>query len=317
MSLWDARNKYPYQLCVPDSSVGITGDGKYVFGGPSIGWFSSTSEHLLRPSEPLPSCLATFSGIQASDDGRRTFAVTFGPGVQGLELTVATGPEDSAAAKPVAQTGLKMDAFDDMVVDPAVSRIFASPGLVGSDISVLDLSGKVVGQIPQMWGASEMALSADGKTLYAALSYADAIASINAATLKVNWLHPTGQQGFDSAVAIAGGRLWAYAATAADGGAQLASTDPNNPKAPWVAAAGYTQDLDRYEFTDNLLAPTAESNQLLVVGQSDAVLPNYGTVLYNIGGASNYQPDDRGHQPVARQLRRLQRRPPAHLRVEP
>jgi hypothetical protein len=105
--------------------------------------------------------------------------------------------------------------------------------------------------------------------------------------LKVNWLHPTGQQGFDSAVAIAGGRLWAYAATAADGGAQLASTDPNNPKAPWVAAPGYTQDLDRYEFTDNLLAPTAGSNQLLVIGQSDAVEPDDGTVLYNIGGAGH------------------------------
>ncbi len=261
----------------PATGAAITADGRYVVGGFSVGWFKSTSSHLLRPAQVLPGCLAAYGGIQASDDGRRTFAISLGAGGNGLVLNIATGPEDPAAAPATPRTGLALDHADYMLVDAALSRIFVSPGTPGSEISVLNLSGKLIGQIPQMWGASQMALSSDGKTLYAALHLADAIASIDASTLKVNWLHPTGSND-TQAVVIAAGRLWSYAAVPSTAPPELASTDLKNPSAPWVVASGYTQGFQ----SNQLLSPSTTADSLLVVGNPQDSGATMSTTLYRI-----------------------------------
>ncbi|MGW3262815.1 YncE family protein [Streptomyces sp. NPDC001056] len=132
-----------------------------------------------------------------------------------------TGPAawaDSTAALPLSH-------YAHMLVDAAHQHIFFSQGAGSTGIVVTDLSGTPVTTIENEPGATGLALSADGTTLYAALADGDALAAIDTATLTESTRYPTGTGSAPASVAVAGGRVW-YGYTAGGGGA-IGSVDPS------------------------------------------------------------------------------------------
>src|SRR4051812_21813845 len=79
-----------------------------------------------------------------------------------------------------------------MAVDAAHQHIFFSQGNGSTGILVTDLSGTPITTIADEPGATGLALSADGGTLYAALADGDVIAAIDTATLTESARYPTG-----------------------------------------------------------------------------------------------------------------------------
>lgn len=139
----------------------------------------------------------------------------------GLTGPVAWADGDDAAALPLSH-------YAHMVVDGAHQHLFFSQGTGTTGIVVTDLSGNPVTTIDGEQGADGLALSADGKTLYAALTDGDAIAAIDTATLTETGRFGTGTASAPVSVAQAGGKVW-YSYTADDGKGTVGSLDPPPP----------------------------------------------------------------------------------------
>ncbi|HWG22746.1 hypothetical protein [Actinospica sp.] len=146
---------------------------------------------------------------------RRAFAlvVTFvacSAGVFG-----AAGAAHAATAQPntVLSTVLPFSNVADTIVDTKTGYIFVSGD--STYVEVLSLSGRVLGQITNQQGASGMALSADGGTLYVADTGGDSISVINASTLAQVTSYSTPNLS-PAHVALAGGELWFTTASTLD-----------------------------------------------------------------------------------------------------
>jgi sugar lactone lactonase YvrE len=137
----------------------------------------------------------------------------------GLTGPAAWADGGSAAALPLSH-------YAHMVVDGAHQHLFFSQGAGTTGIVVTDLSGNPVTTIDGEQGADGLALSADGKTLYAALTDGDAIAAIDTATLAETGRFGTGTASAPVSVAQAGGKVW-YSYTADDGKGTVGSLDPS------------------------------------------------------------------------------------------
>ncbi|WP_327122092.1 hypothetical protein OG206_32185 [Streptomyces sp. NBC_01341] len=137
----------------------------------------------------------------------------------GLTGPVAWADADNTAALPLSH-------YAHMVVDGAHQHLFFSQGAGTTGIVVTDLSGKPVTTIDGEQGADGLALSVDGRTLYAALTDGDAIAAIDTATLTETGRVGTGTASTPVSVAVAGGKVW-YSYTADDGKGTVGSVDPS------------------------------------------------------------------------------------------
>ncbi|PKT68853.1 hypothetical protein CW362_32710 [Streptomyces populi] len=135
-----------------------------------------------------------------------------------------TGP--AAWADGGTTAALPLSHYAHMAVDGAHQHLFFSQGSGTTGIVVTDLSGNPVTTIDGEQGADGLALSADGKTLYAALTDGDAIAAIDTATLTETGRVDTGTGSAPVSVATAGGKLW-YGYTADDGKGTVGSMDPS------------------------------------------------------------------------------------------
>ncbi|WP_330289626.1 hypothetical protein [Streptomyces sp. NBC_00576] len=139
-------------------------------------------------------------------------------GLTGLTGSVAWA--DSTAALPLSQ-------YAHMLVDTAHQHIFFSQGTGSTGIVVTDLSGTPVTTITDEQGATGLALSPDGGTLYAALKDGDALAAIDTTTLAESTRIPTGTGSAPVSVAVAGGKVWyGYTDPASDGKGAIGSVDP-------------------------------------------------------------------------------------------
>lgn len=139
-------------------------------------------------------------------------------GVSGLAGSAAWA--DSTAALPLSQ-------YAHMVVDTAHRHIFFSQGAGSTAIVVTDLSGTPVTTIADEQGATGLALSPDGTTLYAALKDGDALSAIDTTTLTETTRIPTGTGSAPVSVAVAGGKVWyGYTDPTADGRGAIGSVDP-------------------------------------------------------------------------------------------
>ncbi|WP_405727414.1 hypothetical protein OG607_24635 [Streptomyces sp. NBC_01537] len=107
--------------------------------------------------------------------------------------------------------------FADMVVDAAHGHVFISGGSGSDSLLVTDLDGNTVATIPSEPGATSLALSGDGGTLYAALTDGDAISVIDTGTLKETARDDTGSGTHPASLAVAGGRVWFGYGTAGAG----------------------------------------------------------------------------------------------------
>jgi YVTN family beta-propeller protein len=127
----------------------------------------------------------------------------------------AAGAAHAATAQPntVLSTVLPFSNVADTIVDTETGYIFVSGN--STYVEVLSLSGRVVGQISNQQGASGMAMSADGSTLYIADTGSDSISVINASTLAQVTSYSTPNLSPEY-VAQAGGELWFTTASTLD-----------------------------------------------------------------------------------------------------
>ncbi|MGW0208921.1 hypothetical protein ACWDZ8_24990 [Streptomyces sp. NPDC003233] len=140
-------------------------------------------------------------------------------------LTTVTVGLTGSAAWADSTAALPLSHYSHMLVDAAHQHIFFSQGAGSTGILVTDLSGTPVTTIENEPGATGLALSADGTTLYAALSDGDAVAAIDTGELTESARYSTGTGSAPASVAVAGGRVWyGYAA---DGKGAIGSVDPS------------------------------------------------------------------------------------------
>jgi hypothetical protein len=158
-------------------------------------------------------------------------------------LTTATVGLTDAAAWADSTAALPLSHYSHMVVDAAHQHIFFSQGDGSTGILVTDLSGAPITTIADEPGATGLAFSADGGTLYAALADGDAIAAIDTATLSESARYPTGTGSRPVSVAVAGSKVWyGYTAGSAGGIGYLdrAAADPSATPQPgmshWLVA---------------------------------------------------------------------------------
>lgn len=123
-----------------------------------------------------------------------------------------------------------------MLVDPAHRHIFFSGGSGSASILVTDYAGTAVATIPNEPGATGLALSGDGGTVYAALANGDAVSAISTSTLTETARYATGAGTQPTYVAWTSGKIWFGYGGAAQGG--IGSIDPGtNPATVTLKAA--------------------------------------------------------------------------------
>ncbi|MEV6513833.1 hypothetical protein AB0M61_48000 [Streptomyces sp. NPDC051642] len=125
--------------------------------------------------------------------------------VVGLTGVIVPGAGVSYAASGVA---LPIAGFSHLSVDAAHGHLFLSGGAGTDGILVTDLDGGDPTTIEGEPGATGLALSDDGSTVYAALPDQDAIAAIDTNTLTEKARYGTGTGTRPDSLAVAGGTLW-------------------------------------------------------------------------------------------------------------
>jgi DNA-binding beta-propeller fold protein YncE len=101
-----------------------------------------------------------------------------------------TDSATAEAASPSVQ--LPISTYSHMLIDPVHHHIFFTGGSSSISILVTDYSGNTVATIPNEDGATGLALSSDGSTVYAALADGDAISAISTSTLTETTRYATG-----------------------------------------------------------------------------------------------------------------------------
>ncbi|MER7838470.1 hypothetical protein ABTY98_21920 [Streptomyces sp. NPDC096040] len=134
-----------------------------------------------------------------------------------LGLTTAIGP-GAVASYAASDKPLPIAHFAQMVVDTPHGHLFISGGAGTDGILVTDLDGGNPSLISNEPGATGLAVSADGSTLYAALPGQDAIAVISTENLTESARYGTGAGTHPDSLAVAGGTLWFGYGTAGAGG---------------------------------------------------------------------------------------------------
>lgn len=149
-------------------------------------------------------------------------AVLFGSAA--LSVTVA----GTATAAPVASVTVP----GGLVADGALKRVFVGDRSKGT-VTATDYAGTVLASVNGVRGVSDLALSADGSTLYAAASTSHEIVAIDAATLVVTARHPVATDTGPRYVAFTGNRVWFTYGDQWDGdlGSVDADADPSDTAA--------------------------------------------------------------------------------------
>lgn len=112
-----------------------------------------------------------------------------------------------AIAEPPQRTvPLALKSFSDIVVDPTLGHVFVS-SKADNAVAVTDLAGNAVAKLPNLPGATGLALSPDGETVFVALSQYGAIAALDTLTLAERARYPVGEV-CPSDLAITGDRLY-------------------------------------------------------------------------------------------------------------
>src|ERR1700691_5159117 len=119
------------------------------------------------------------------------------------------------ATPGIAPVSLPISSFYQIVADPAQGYLFISAGSSSyNEILVTNLAGQEVGTITGQDGVMGLALSADGSTLYAALSADHAVTAIDTSTLKQTASYPIPDADTLLDVAVQSGKVWVSYSTA-------------------------------------------------------------------------------------------------------
>jgi hypothetical protein len=153
-------------------------------------------------------------------------------------VAISAGVPASAAQAATTAVTLPIAKYSQILVDPAHQHLFFTSGSGSTSILVTDYSGQTVATIPNEPGATGLALSPDGSTVYAALSAGDAISAVSTGTLAETARYATGTGTDPTYVADSSGKIWFGYGAAAQGG--IGSIDPSTSPATVTlnAAAG-------------------------------------------------------------------------------
>ncbi len=153
----------------------------------------------------------------------------------------AIGLLPAGIAHADSTTALQITSFYQIVADTAHGHLFISQGSSSQNhIVVTDLSGKQVATITGQNGVEGIALSPDGKTLYAALGASHAVTAINTATLAQTASYPLGNANTPLDVAVQSGKVWVSYDTGTVGAAAIGDIDltANTPAFETQSAMG-------------------------------------------------------------------------------
>lgn len=175
----------------------------------------------------------------------KTAAVTGAAGVVAMiGIAVPAGWQAAPAEAAVTTVQLPIAKYSHMLIDPVHHHIFFTGGSGSTGILVTDYSGNTVATIPSEDGATGLALSDDGSTVYAALADGDAISAISTSTLTQTASYSTGTGTDPTYVAYTSGDIWFGYGAATQGGigsVNLATgavtlNATNDPINTWYAA---------------------------------------------------------------------------------
>jgi hypothetical protein len=184
-------------------------------------------------------------------------AVAVVGGVASVTLSAA-----SAQAATIPTTvPLPITGAYQMLVDPVHQHLFIASG--ANSVLVMNYSGQTVATIANEPGATGLALSSDGSTVYAALAGGDAISAISTSTLIENTRYATGTGTDPTYVAYTSGKIWFGYGGAIAGTGAIGSIDPS------TSPATVTLDVTNASVNTWIAAPmlTASPNGDLVVGE--------------------------------------------------
>ena len=188
-----------------------------------------------------------------------------------LTLCQATAVQAATTDLSESTTTLTLTSYWDMTLDEGHGHVFVSGGPSGTVIQVLDLAGNPVTTINAP-GASGMALSSDGSTIYAALPSKNQIAAISTSTLQVTATYSTGAGTQPQWVAFSGGKAWFTTQTSLT----IGEIDP--------ATGTVTSSTARsFYYGDRLFASPVAPGILVDVTNNDS--PNTATV-YDVSGST-------------------------------
>ena len=140
-------------------------------------------------------------------------------------IAASTGGQAPPAEAATTSVQLPIPAYSHMLIDPARHHIFFTGGSGSASILVTDYSGNTVATISGEAGATGLALSSDGSTVYAALAGGDAISAISTSTLTETTRYATGTGTEPTYVAYTSGKIWFGYGGATQGG--IGSVDPS------------------------------------------------------------------------------------------
>ncbi|WP_034270343.1 YncE family protein [Actinospica robiniae] len=195
---------------------------------------------------------------------------------------------------PAARTPpLALPGFGAIVADDATRSVFVSSGGGGDGVEEVGYGGTVLGQLGHEPGADGLALSADGRTLYVALSRADAVAAIDTGTFTEKARFPLPpHRSCPTNLARTGPDVWiGYgcdhgAGTPDSGGVAVLATDTAAPKValPREISAQQRSAAETHYAAAPLVAASGEAPGTLVVSEP-YVNPTTATTYATSAGA--------------------------------
>lgn len=182
------------------------------------------------------------------------FVVTVVAGALGL-LALSTG-----AARADTISSLPLTSFYQIVADTPQDHLFlSSPGQ--DSIFVTNLTGGPVDQISNLGGVEGIALSADGNTLYAALSSADAVDAISTSSFDVTATYPLPAGDSPWNVAVQSDAVWVGYQTSTAGSSGIGDVDLSASAPAFTAQPG----MDTWQSAPQLAADPADGGVLVAL----------------------------------------------------
>ncbi|MEU5095909.1 Ig-like domain repeat protein [Streptomyces sp. NPDC020996] len=171
---------------------------------------------------------------------------------------VAAGTASAATANVTTPGGI--------VADGALKRVFVGDRSTGT-VKATDYSGTLVDSVGGISGVTDLALSDDGATLYAAAESTHEIVALDAATLTVKTRYPVAVTKGPRYVAVSAGKVWFTYGDQWDG--NLGSVDPAVTPGPDADPVALGQAPDGVSIWNPGLLDTDPSTPgLLAVGET-------------------------------------------------
>jgi len=169
-----------------------------------------------------------------------------------------------AVAAPASAAGVSVAAPGGIVADGVHQRVFVGDSSLGRVVAA-NWSGSVVDSVTGLGAVSDLALSQDGGTLYAALPNSHEIVALDPATLDITARYAVAVTAGPRHLAFAGGKVWFSYGDQWDG--DLGSLDPA------VDPASGTDPVALGQFTDKvwgqvLLDTDPSAPGLLALGET-------------------------------------------------